>query len=301
MTVLHPERRPFHARRVATRSTENERAAFHVRAYRFALSFGRRLAAHNAFDAASSVAFWFFLSFIPLLVMVGFLLGQVARSRGVDSLVGPALAIVPGGGADRLVRMELERLATTNVASLAPVGVVGYFWTATSGLQNLMDVFEIAAKVERRSWWKKRCIALAWVVVGLGVMCLLGWLLVRVQSVVDVLHTRLGQVLVGVLMLAVGMVLLAVFYRFAVAHPRGARGRVWPGTVTAVGLWLLVSYGFGAYVVSIGSYTLYYGSLAAVTVLLVWLYLTSLSLVVGAEVNLALPSTTGRWGKPSEV
>ena len=60
------------------------------------------------------------------------------------------------------------------------------------------------------------------------------------------------------------------------------------GTVTAVGIWLVVSWGFGLYAVSMSSYALYYGSLAAVAVMLVWLYLTSLSLVIGAQVNAQL-------------
>ncbi len=50
----------------------------------------------------------------------------------------------------------------------------------------------------------------------------------------------------------------------------------------------MVSWAFGNYAVSIGDYALYYGSLAAVAVLLVWLYLTSLTLVIGAEVNAQL-------------
>ena len=84
------------------------------------------------------------------------------------------------------------------------------------------------------------------------------------------------------------MVLLAGFYRFAVEHPSGVKRRVWPGAAAAIGSWLVVSWGFGAYVVSIADYALYYGSLAAVAVLLVWLYLTSLALVLGAEVNAEL-------------
>src|ERR1019366_894112 len=99
------------------------------------------------------------------------------------------------------------------------------------------------------------------------------------------LHTPTEQILATSLMLVLGMVLLAAFYRFAVEHPAGVRRRVWPGTFTAVASWLIVSWGFGLYAVSMSSYALYYGSLAAVAIMLVWLYLTSLSLVVGAEVN----------------
>jgi uncharacterized BrkB/YihY/UPF0761 family membrane protein len=55
------------------------------------LSAVRRLAwglsAHNGLEAAAAIAFWFFLSLVPLLVLLGFLVGQVARARGVDALV----------------------------------------------------------------------------------------------------------------------------------------------------------------------------------------------------------------------
>ena len=102
------------------------------------------------------------------------------------------------------------------------------------------------------------------------------------------MHTPLEQAIAATLMLVLGTTLLAGFYRFAVEHPPGAKRRVWPGTVAAVGSWLVVSWFFGLYAVSMASYTLYYGSLAAVAVMLVWLYITSLALVVGAEVNAQL-------------
>jgi membrane protein len=288
----------------------------------------------NAFEAAASIAFWFFLSLVPLLVLLGFLVGHVARTRGVDALVAPVLEVIPATAED-IVRKELERMAGSG-GSLAPLGVVGYFWTASSGLHNLMDVFEAAAKAPRRSWWKQRAIALGWVVAGLAAACVLAWALVRVdaamhttstslaagspsasasapastarapdrtpvrsgpggpvgrargevkQRVRAAIHTPLEQAIASALMLAIGLTFLAGFYRFAVSHPRNVRRRVWPGALTAVGSWLVVSWGFGLYVVSMSSYALYYGSLAAVAVMMVWLYLTSLSLVVGAEVN----------------
>jgi membrane protein len=320
----------------------------HERALRLARRFVQGLNSHNAFDAAASIAFWFFLSLVPLLVLLGFLVAQVARSRGVETLVAPLLDVVPGTAED-IVRKELERMVGST-ASVAPIVVVGFLWTASSGLHNLMDVFEVAARVERRSWWKQRAIALAWVLIGLATAVLLAWLLVKVDAamhahdaqaqsgatssgpvasqqtsgtgstapsssrpgpdraqsraqpvlvssrvrgalkgrVTKALHTPAEQAIATGLLLVIGMVLLAGFYRFAVEHPKGVKRRVWPGTVTALVCWLAVSWGFGLYVVSMASYALYYGSLAAVAVMLIWLYLTSLSLVVGAEVNAQL-------------
>jgi uncharacterized BrkB/YihY/UPF0761 family membrane protein len=223
--------------------------------------------------------------------------------------------------------------------------VVGFLWTASSGLHNLMDVFEKAVKVRRRPWWKQRAMALGWVVLGLATACALAWLLVKTDAVVNkydppvagdtapagvrdappasapaasqrraseraaqtrpqppsphtknslrrrvstALNTPDEQLIALGLMLGTGAILLAGFYRFAVEHPPGRQRRVWPGAVTAIGSWVLVSWAFGNYAVSIGDYALYYGSLAAVAVLLVWLYLSSLTLVLGAEVNAQL-------------
>jgi membrane protein len=241
------------------------------------------------------------------MVLVGFVVGHVARTRGVDALLTPLLEVIPSTAED-IVRKELERLAGGNASSLAPLGIIGFLWTASSGLHNLMAVFETNVNVRRRPWWKKRAIALAWVLLGLVVACLLAWVLVQLDVGTHAqaqtagkavrlalrhhlhkpLDTPLEQAIAATLMLAVGMGLLAGFYRFAVEHPPGAKRYVWPGTFAAVTSWFVVSWAFGAYVVSIADYAVYYGSLAAVAVMLIWLYLTSLTLVVGAEVNAQL-------------
>jgi membrane protein len=309
------------------------------------------LQTHNAFEAAAAIAFWFFLSLMPLLVLLGFLVAQVARTRGIDALLAPLFEIVPETAED-ILRKELDRMAGST-ATLAPLGVVGFLWTASSGLHNLMDVFETGVRVERRAWWKQRLMAIGWVLAGLMTACLLAWLLVRVDGALHprdatgpatvstsslatsspppalsgapsppsrtqvdrmatpretvsrargafnhrftkAIHTPLEQAIATALMLGLGMALLAGFYRFAVVHPPGVRRRVWPGTVTAVVSWLVVSWLFGLYAVSMSSYAVYYGSLAAVAVMLVWLYITSLALVVGAEVNAQLEGVRDR-------
>ena len=313
--------------------------------------FVRGLEQHNAFEAAAAIAFWFFLSLMPLLVLLGFLVAQVARMRGVDALLTPLFEVVPETAED-ILRKELDRMAG-GTSSLAPLGVLGFLWTASSGLHNLMDVFETGVQAERRAWWKQRAMAVGWVLLGLLTACLLAWLLVRIDHALHVhdapagptavatsslaapspppaasvapfpssrssdrlttaretvshargalkhrltkaIHTPLEQAIATALMLALGMALLAGFYRFAVVHPAGVRRRVWPGTVTAVVSWIVVSWLFGLYAVSMATYTMYYGGLAAVAVMLVWLYITSLALVVGAEVNAQLEGVRGQ-------
>ena len=270
---------------------------------------------HNAFEAAAAVAFWFFLSMVPLLVLVGYVVGQVARSRGVDALAGPFLEVVPLAAED-LVRKAVERLAGAGASGLAPLGVAGYLWTSSSGLHNLMDVCEKAANASDRPWWKQRALALAWIVVGILLASLLaiqlatidsafheharhvsthGALLPRRHPVHDVAAPA-EQAIAAMLTLVLGTALLGGFYRFAVEHPANVRRSVWPGTLTAVVSWLVVSWAFGEYAISIADYAVYYGSLAAVAVLLVWLYLTSVSLVLGAEINAMVEQDRAQGG-----
>jgi len=72
------------------------------------------------------------------------------------------------------------------------------------------------------------------------------------------------------------------------------RRRSWPGAFVGVLAWLLVSWAFGAYVNSLASYATYYGGLAAVAVLQVWLFLSSLALLLGAELNAQLEGVRDR-------
>jgi membrane protein len=278
----------------------------------------------DAFQAAAAVAFWFFLSLVPLLVLTGFLIGQVARARGVDALVIELLDFAPATAVD-LVRKELERLAGGST-SVAPLGVAGFVWTASSGLHNLMDVVEQAAKSKPRLWWKQRALSVGCVALALAAVCLAAWVLVRIGSATPtptqaypapaaaehgspslkgihsaapsrhraryVLRSAADKGLAATVVLVLGVGLLAGFYRAAVERsPRDRPRQIWPGTCFAVGSWLVVSWAFGGYVASLGNYALYYGSLAAVAVTLMWLYLTSLSLVVGAYVNAAISSS----------
>jgi membrane protein len=289
------------------------------RALRVSVRVVRAMSAHNAFEASAAVAFWLFLSLVPLLVLGGFLVGQVARTKGVDALVGPLLDVVPAT-AEGIVRKAVERLAGGDASSLAPLGAAGFLWTASSGLHNLMRVVETAAQVKRRPWWKQRGIALAWVVLGLAITCFLATVIVEIDSALHdhphhaVIRTAIPKrsdrrgfntthesMIAATMMLVGGMALLGGLYRFAAEHPPGARRCIWPGTITAVLCWLAVSWGFGVFAVSVATYALYYGSLAAVAVLLVWLYLTSLSLVVGAEVNADLERDRADRRRPERL
>lgn len=255
---------------------------------------------HHAFDHAATMAFYFFLGTIPLLVFAGLLVGNIVQREGAEELSGPLYRAMPKVASD-FFRNELYKIADANAPTVAPLSVLGFLWLTTNGVHNLMDVFEILLGARARSWWKQRLIAVVWVVAGLGALAAMTWIVLLVNGAAHglsahrfpVLLHRLSNFLAegwqraGVLLVFLGMVSLglAIFYRTSVVHPPGIRRRVWAGTFVALVLWGLVSWAFGTYVKTIAHYAVFYGSLATVAVILLWLYLTSLAIVVGAEVN----------------
>ena len=277
--------------------------AFHRRVWGLTQKLVRGLFVHHAFDHAATMAFYFFLGTIPLLVFVGLLVGSVVQREGAEELAAPLYRAMPKAASD-LFRNELYKIADANSSSLAPVSLVGFLWLTSNGIHNLMDIFEILVGAQPRSWLRQRLIAVFWVIGSLAAIAGATWILLALNGVATGLSAhRLPSLLrggsdflaqgwqrFGVLLVFIAMtiVALAIFYRTAVRHPPGVKRKVWTGTFVALSLWAIVSWGFGTYVRTIAHYAVFYGSLATVAVILLWLYLTSLALVVGAEVNAIL-------------
>src|SRR4029077_751749 len=123
----------------------------------------------------------------------------------------------------------------------------GFLWLTSNGFHNLMDVFEILVSAKPRSWWRQRAIASAGVapilltaLVTLSLLAMtLGWFdgIDRVKG-----WERAGVVVVFAGLMTIGV---AIFYRVSLVHPRAVRRRVWPGTIVAMVLWVIVTWIFG--------------------------------------------------------
>lgn len=305
----------------------SQEAPRHRRFLRTIYRLGHGLYVHDAFAAAPAMAFHFFLSLLPLLVFLGYVLALVAKHAGIDTVLAPLLARFPQDS-EAIVKGEVERLA--GATTLGPLAAVGFLWVAAGGTHGLMNALEVAVGAPRRPWWKKRLLALAWVIGSLVVITGLSFGVVQWDALVAPeaettaadtrpdtrpappsaaaepssavaaaapahVRRRLSMLRNGAeravalgISLALATFGLAGFYRFSISRPTRVKRRAFPGAVLAIGLWLLISWGFGLYVRSLSDYAVFYGSLAAVVVLLVWLWLTSLAILVGAELNAQL-------------
>jgi uncharacterized BrkB/YihY/UPF0761 family membrane protein len=218
----------------------------------------RGLFEHHAFDHAATMAFYFFLGTIPLLVVAGLFLGKLAAHGGAGTLAAPLYHLVPKVTAD-LIRHELHEIAGERGATVAPLSALGFLWLTSNGFHNLMDVFEILTGAQRRPWLRQRSIAVLWVLCTLSALIVCVWFLLETSGAIAGLDDaatlpeamrrlrlelaegwrRLGVVVVFVGVATLG---LAAFYRVAVVHPPGVARRVWPGTLVAMALWGLVSW-----------------------------------------------------------
>lgn len=292
-------------------------APFLARLRRALVRLGHGLVLHDALLAAPAMAFHFFLSLLPLLVFVGYVVGLVVRRRGVDAVLSPILDNLPSA-AEGLVKGELERLASGGNA-LGPLAFVTFWWIAAGGIHGLMNAIENVVGTTRRPWLRKRLLALGVVVVAMAGASAAAYTVVKWDSIVHprpagprpseppqatagtataetpapAPRRRRPPVVRGaperalaVLLSGIGVTcVLAGFYRIAVHRAKRAPRRLWRGAIVATLAWFSISGLFALYVKRLAGYATLYGSTAAVAVLLVWLWLTSLAILVGAELN----------------
>jgi membrane protein len=248
---------------------------------------------------AAGVAFYWFLSVFPLLFAAIGLLDVIdaapSTARAINDAITQAL---PGDAAlilTQAVSSAQSRAATGGVTALL-VGIALSLWSASSGMAATQVGLDVAYDVpDDRTFLKKRLMAVilivaAFVLGGIGVTCLVFGEPVS-GFVRD--HLPLGRYFGWVWGVARwAITILAVTLLFAIFYYVGPNRKPpnwkWlsPGGLLATALWLIASLGFSLYVSGFeGTYARTYGALAGVVVLILWLYLSALSILVGAELN----------------
>jgi membrane protein len=249
--------------------------------------------ADNVPILAAGVAFFAFLAIFPAMIAAITLYGIFADPETVAAQVRDLSAALPEQ-AQPILADQLQSVASTSGGALGfglVVSLLAAVWSASSGTGNLLKAINIAYdEDESRGFLKVRGIALA-LTLGAIVFLLLTLALVAVVPVVlNVLPlgqvgTILAQVLRWVLLVALVVAALAVTYRIAPDRDQPRFSWVTTGSLVATVLWIIGSVAFSLYVNNFGSYNKTYGAIAGVVVLMLWLYLTSYIVLLGAEIN----------------
>jgi membrane protein len=238
-------------------------------------------------DLAATVTYYGVLALFPFLLFLVAVASLVVTPDDAERLVN-ALAGVAPGPVTQILGDQIRTVAQQQNPTLVGFGALGAVWAASGGVMAVIRALNVAYDVkEGRPFWKVRGIALLGTIVS-SVLALAAALIAIGAAP---LASRVGGPLglaIGYLRLPVAglamMLLWAVLY-YALPDVQQRFKFITPGSVLGVVVWVLASWGFSKYVANFGSYDKTYGALGGVIVLFLWMWISSLVLLVGAEVN----------------
>jgi membrane protein len=252
----------------------------------------------DALGIAAQLAYYLILALFPFILVLVSLLGTFGSEELASEVLGYFQQVMPEQA------YEIIKDFTDNIISgkaeapgLFTFGILFTIWAASGAFAALINALNRAYDVqETRPFWKVRGIAIL-MTLGLSVLILIGVLLL-------VLGPQIGEAIANVfglertflvvwevarwpVALFFMMFTVALLYYFAPDVDQPFRW-ITPGGLIGIILWVLASVGFNFYVSNFGSYNKTYGSIGAVIVLLLYLYISSLTILFGATLNATL-------------
>jgi membrane protein len=260
----------------------------------------QRLREHNLTLVAAGVAFYAFLAFVPTLIALVSIYGLIADPEDIERQVNNVAGALPED-VRTFITSQLSNIANADRAGVSltlAVAIALALWSASGGMAALVTGLHVAHEEEEpKSFVAKRGKALLLMFGAILVLGTVFWLLAFLPAFIeDVGLGDNGRLVFGIVrwpVLAIVMVVaLGLLYRLAVPASGERSGLITPGGVVATGLWLVVSVLFAFYTANFGSYSETYGPLlATIVVVLLWLFLSALTVLLGAEVD-AIRSTS---------
>jgi len=263
---------------------------------------------HNIGLMAGGVAFYAFLSFVPLLGALVMTYGLIADPAIVARHMQMIIDLVPADAAkliyDQLIALTTTAASKKGLGLLIALAVSIYGASrASGGMMSALNV--IYEQQDRRSFLRATLISSALIVgaimigiVGVLSASMLGFVgdLVSATGQIGALFVRIATWLVAAMLASLT---IGAMYRFAPCRSDARWQWLSVGALLATLLWFLATIGFGFYAANFAGYDVTYGSLSAIVVLMMWLYVSAYAVLAGALVNAeaerqtAMDSTTG--------
>ncbi|MCO5220964.1 MAG: YihY/virulence factor BrkB family protein [Thermomicrobiales bacterium] len=245
---------------------------------------------------AAALAFSGLFALFPFLIFLIALLGVLNVPEFFDWLLDQAESALPADSYRMVVDVVGEIQGQTR-GGLLSVSIIMAIWGASSGIRSVMNAMNVAYGVEEtRPAWRRYALSIAYT---LGLAALLiasaGLMLTGPRAIEWIAsEAGLGRLFVTLWtwlrwpVLALLLMVTAALIYYLAPNVERRFTLISPGAVVAVVLWLIASFGFSLYVSSFTNYSATYGSLGGIVVLLLYFYLSSAVLLLGAEVNAEL-------------
>jgi membrane protein len=263
----------------------------------------------NLMGHAAELAFNFVLALFPLFIFLFSLLGLFA-SRGSalrDNLFSYVYQVLPPDAAHVIANTLHEVMLNASNGKLT-FGIVLTIWFASGGMSSMLSALNGVYEVrETRSFIKVRAIAFA-LTVAISILIILALIVVLSGGyLADEAGAYFGlrdaavetwKVLQWPVAIAFVTMAFSMIYYFAPDVEEQHWYWITPGSLLGVLLWIAVSFAFRAYLHFFNSYSRTYGSLGAVMILLMWLYVTGFAFLLGGEINAQIEHAAARRGHP---
>ena len=261
------------------------------------------------FGHAAELAFYFLFALFPTLLCASAVLGIAARSAHLMyvELLDYLALVIPAAALGTVVR-TFNETASAASSGKATIGLIVAVWSASAGMSAIQDTLNAVYKIvdSRRFLWARLCAIgltfLMTLMVSLGLGALLGAdyasRIIERRVSDAALRDAADAAMQGAGWMVAGFLLLLSFSVVYYWAP-DVKARRWhwltPGSVIGILGWILASLGLRLYLHYFNSYTLTYGSLGAVIILLMWFYITGLVILLGAEINSEIEAAAAEY------
>lgn len=276
------------------------------------LELGKRVVQKTLDDGcaeyAAAMAYYLLFALFPFFLFLTTLIGYLPVPDLLEFILNTMQRILPGQ-VFVLVQDNIRALFGNKNGGLLSIGFLLALWTSSNAITAIMNVMNRLYLVkEGRPFWKVRLTAI-FLVTGLSVLFLLALLLLmfgpklgsfvaEIALLGKAFETAWNILLVPVI-LSLLMCAISIIFYFT---PDVDQKWKWisPGSVISIPVWICTSLAFSYYINNFGSYDKTYGSIGAVIVLLLWLYLSGFIILMGAEINAVVEHSSEEGKEPGE-
>ncbi|MGH8932989.1 MAG: YihY/virulence factor BrkB family protein [Egibacteraceae bacterium] len=249
---------------------------------------------------AAGLAYYAVLALFPTVIAAVTLYGLVADPAEIERQVSGFLAGLPEAG--EIIQNQI-RAATSSPRGLSIASVVSLLvalYSASAGANGIVRGINVVyGEVETRGFLKLRALALLLTLGALATGLIAIGLIAILPAVIDSLGLgRIGETVVTAVrwpaLALLAVTGLGLLYRYAPNRQAAKVRWVSWGAIVATALWLIGSGLFSLYISNFSNYGATYGTVAGIIILLLWLFLTSFALLLGAEINAEMERQTRR-------
>jgi membrane protein len=256
----------------------------------FFLALKDRFVKDKLMDVAGSVTFFGILALFPFLLFLVTLGGVVLSPQQVEAFIQQIGTVAPSD-ASRIIAQQIREIHRTQSVGLLTVGFVGAIWSASGGVVSLMDSLNGLLHIEdKRPFWKSRGLAILTTIGASAFVLLAAFVGVAAGPIAHAFGGTVERVVTWLRLPIAGLLIAfvwAALYQILPDKPRKFRFFT-PGSLVAVAVWLLASWGFSLYVMHFGEYNKTYGAIGGAVVMLMWMWISAMVLLAGALINAVL-------------